>query len=57
MSYNYSLAREIYSQAWLVDGLTYSALTSLLKSVKSGNHQTAEEQLNSVSALSEFKLI
>lgn len=57
MSYNYSLAREIYSQAWLVDGLTYSALTSLLKSVKSGNHQTAEEQLNSVSALSDFKLI
>ena len=57
MNYNYSLAREIYSQAWLVDGLTYSALTSLLKSVKSGNHQTAEEQLNSVSALSEFKLI
>ena len=57
MNYNYSLAREIYSQAWLVDGLTYSALTSLLKSVKSGNHQTAEEQLNSVSALSDFKLI
>ena len=57
MNYNYSLAREIYSQAWLVDGLTYSALTSLLKSVKSGNHQTAEEQLNSVSTLSDFKLI
>ena len=57
MNYNYSLAREIYSQAWLVDGLTYSALTSLLKSVKSGNHQTDEEQLNSVSALSDFKLI
>lgn len=57
MNYNYSLAREIYSQAWLVDGLTYSALTSLLKSVKSGNHQAAEEQLNSVSTLSDFKLI
>ena len=57
MNYNYSLAREIYSQAWLVDGLTYSALTSLLKSVKNGNHQTAEEQLNSVSTLSDFKLI
>ena len=57
MNYNYSLAREIYTQAWLVDGLTYSALTSLLKSVKSGNHQTAEEQLNSVSTLSDFKLI
>ena len=57
MNYNYSLAREIYSQAWLVDGLTYSALTSLLKSVKSGNHQTTEEQLNSVSTLSDFKLI
>jgi len=57
MNYNYSLAREIYSQAWLVDGLTYSALTSLLKSVKSGNHQTAEEQLNSVSTLSDFKLV
>ena len=57
MNYNYSLAREIYTQAWLVDGLTYSALTSLLKSVKSGNHQTTEEQLNSVSTLSDFKLI
>ena len=32
MNYNYSLAREIYTQPWCVDSMSYSALTTLLKS-------------------------
>lgn len=57
MNYNYSLAREIYSQAWLVDSMSYSALTSLLKSIQNGSNQVPEEKLNSVSLLSDFKLV
>lgn len=57
MNYNYSLAREIYSQAWLVDNMSYSALTSLLKSIKNGTNIASDEKFNSVSTLSDFKLI
>lgn len=57
MNYNYSLAREIYTQAWLVDNMSYSALTSLLKSIKNGTNIASDEKFNSVSTLSDFKLI
>ena len=57
MNYNYSLAREIYTQGWLVDNMSYSALTSLLKSIKNGTNIASDEKFNSVSTLSDFKLI
>lgn len=57
MNYNYSLAKEIYTQAWLVDNMSYSALTSLLKSIKNGTNIASDEKFNSVSTLSDFKLI
>lgn len=57
MNYSYILAKEIYSQAWLVDNMSYSALTSLLKSIKNGTNIASDEKFNSVSTLSDFKLI